>query len=97
MRRLVSLVVLAAAAGVPAHAALAQDCYGLNAARLCVTNNPGNYPQVDPFGSSVDECVYTGPSCTPVSVPVPTVQPNLDKTWVQVDCYVGNNVCFSPY
>jgi hypothetical protein len=43
---------------------------------FCVTPNPAGVPTVDPFGSSIGDCVYLGaPPCKPVSVPVPTVTP----------------------
>lgn len=80
--------------------AQAEDCYGTRAARVCVTPDWNNVPSVDPSSSSIDECVYTGPSCTPVSVPVPGVSV-APSPFVDVNCYVdivgGFGSCHDPF
>lgn len=74
MRRtsvLLALPALAVLCGVPA--AWADSCFGTSRAAVCVA--PQYLPTVEPNGSSIDECVYTGgDECEPVSVPVPTVE-----------------------
>ncbi len=87
---LTPLLGLALAASF-APAAVAEDCYGLDAARVCVT--PHDVPQVDPTGDSIDECVHAGSSCTPVSVPVPTVSDDPNEPLVTAGCYALERPC----
>lgn len=73
--RALGIAVLGAAAfatAAPANAA----CVGTAATIVtCVTVNSGGLPSVNPTGGSIDDCVYLGGSqCTPVSVPIPTVE-----------------------
>jgi hypothetical protein len=72
--------------------ASAEDCYGLDAARVCATPNPAGIPQVDPTGSAINECVHVGSTCTPVTVPVPVVTPGTGLP-VTPGCYIGNQTC----
>lgn len=72
--------------------AQAKDCYGLEAARVCVTDNPGNYPTVNPTESSIEECVYAGPTCYPAAVPVPGVTTQSGEP-VTTECYIRDRTC----
>lgn len=84
---------LAGTVGLGFHAvAGAEDCYGLEAVRPCVTPNPAFPPTVDPTGSNFHECVYVGSTCTPVDVAYPSV------TWGTGDpattgCYMYEYTC----
>jgi hypothetical protein len=90
-----AVVVAGGAGSAFVSLASAEDCYGLNAARVCATVHPENLPSVNPTQSSVDECVHAGPTCAPVSVPVPGVyQP--DGRSVEIGCYVGAKECLRP-
>jgi hypothetical protein len=91
MRAAIGLVVAAATAAVVVTVAGAEECYGLEAARVCVT--PNNVPVVHPTGSSIDECVHVGSSCTPVTVPVPSVSSKPRQPIVYTGCYVGDEDC----
>lgn len=73
------------AAQVPASA---EDCYGLDTARVCVTTRVHTIEW-----GSVDECVHVGSSCTPVSVPVPKLPGRDDPPLVSVECYVRTAPC----
>ncbi|HEV2889502.1 MAG TPA: hypothetical protein VGX28_03930 [Frankiaceae bacterium] len=86
-------VALAGAIGAGFHTvAGAEDCYGLDAARVCAT--PDNTPRVEPTGGSVGECVHVGSSCTPVSAPAPVVSRDpKGGPLVDTGCYVGTQTC----
>ncbi|HVF05461.1 MAG TPA: hypothetical protein VNA20_11535 [Frankiaceae bacterium] len=73
--RLLAAAALAAAAVTTATPAANAACVGTaQTVRACV--NPGALPQVDPEGSSYDDCIYLGVGpCRPVSVPLPGVTP----------------------
>ena len=82
-------LALAVAVGVPSGAAAAEDCYGFNTLRVCVTNDPGDPPWVDPDGGpTIQECVYVGASCIPVSVTLPSAGTGGGGSTV-VTCYRG--------
>lgn len=84
---------LAGAAGVGFQSvANAEECYGLDAARVCVTPNPGFVPTVDPTGGNIHECVHIGSSCTPVDVPYPTVTGGGGSP-ATVNCYMYDKTC----
>lgn len=86
-------VALAGAVGVTFQSvAHAEDCYGLDAGRVCATPNPAYLPTVDPTGNPIQECIHVGSSCTPVDVPFPSV------TWGTGDpatfgCYMYEYTC----
>lgn len=86
------LAVAALSAAALTAVAAAEECYGLDAARVCVT--PNNMPVVEPTGGEVSECVHVGSSCKPVSVPVPRVSRDpKGGSPVLVGCYVGATSC----
>jgi hypothetical protein len=73
--RVLGAAALAAAAfgtAAPANAACAGTA---NTVTTCVTVNLHGAPSVNLNGDSYDDCVYVASSqCTPVSVPIPTVE-----------------------
>lgn len=80
-------VALAGAATVAVNTvAQAEDCYGLNAGRVCVTPEPNNFPSVNPSSSSIEECVHVGAHCHPVTAPVPGVS-TAPSGVVFLNCY----------
>lgn len=50
-------------------------CYGSQQfGTVCATVYPGGLPQVNPTGSSFDDCIVVDSQCTvPYSIPIPTV------------------------
>lgn len=98
MKRTLALCVVAASAALAQAPADAMPCYGATAGRVCYESNPDWKPHVTLYGPfSVSECVYTGDTCTPVTVPVPSVEPGSDLLPVTVYCYAGSGECVSPY
>lgn len=100
MKRIVApCLATVAAAGAMAfafHNVAAADCLGAEALRVCYTPNPGWTPSVDPTGSSIDECIHTGPTCQPVSVPFPAVSPGSGLPASNIRCYQGYSDCIDP-
>lgn len=92
MKRLVCLAAAVAAAFAVQSAAGAEDCYGLNAARACVTVYPEHLPAVDENAGQIEECVHLGSTCTPVFVPLPGVTTSEGQA-LDVDCYVAARTC----
>lgn len=75
-RSLALVLTTGAALAATGGTAGAATCVGTaNTAVVCEQTNKGFLPRVDPNGSSYDDCIYLGgPPCTPVSVPIPTVE-----------------------
>ena len=75
--RTLAAVALAAAALSTGAGAAQAACAGTERTVIvCAQLNKGFIPDVDPTGSSYDDCIYLGSGpCTPVSVPIPTVTP----------------------
>src|SRR3954452_4471405 len=98
--RLLAVAALATAAVSGAGAAHAATCAGTaNTIVVCTGVNKAGLPTVDPFGSSYDDCIYLGSSCTPVSVPIPTVTPGSGDILIfQCGGAIGNQIlsCNSP-
>jgi hypothetical protein len=93
LNRIALACAAAALAGTAAFVppASAEDCYGLNAARVCATVYPKNRPDVYQEGE-IAECVHVGATCQPVSVPILHVRPG--GPLVEAECYVGDQTCF---
>lgn len=89
---LAAVAVAAAVGGGFLTVAQAEDCYGLNSARVCVTPEPSNFPSVDPTASSIEECVHVGSSCTPVKAPVPGVNRGSGPI-ADLECYTPVKTC----
>jgi len=100
---LASAALAGALGGAFLSAASAENCYGLDAARVCVTPNPGFVPTVDPTGGNIHECVHHGSTCTPVDVPYPTATGGGGSP-ATANCYMDTRTCaqyindlLSPY
>lgn len=75
-RSLALVLTTGAALATAGGTANAWTCAGTaNTVVVCEQTDKGGIPRVDLTGSSYDDCVYVGSSCTPVSVPIPTVDP----------------------
>ncbi len=97
IRPLALSLAAAAAVSVTSAPAVAAPCYGLDALRVCFEVHPlaPLLPEVDLYGSSIDECVHLGgDTCKPVSIPVPTVEPGGGGRVVTIECYMGARNCF---
>jgi hypothetical protein len=86
-----------AASAQATSAAHAESCFGdeHDAATVCVGENSGGLPTVNPTGSSKTLCIDLGNpqgGCTPVTVPIPTVQPGSGQP-LTVEC-LSDRVAF---
>lgn len=89
-------LAIAGAVGFAFHNVASADCIGLDVLRVCYTPNPGWTPAVDPTGAPIEECVHTGPTCTPVSIPFPSASLGSGAPVQEIRCYNYDEICGDP-